>query len=92
MIKELQSLNRGDFNDTIRDLQKEVDDFLEDEDLKWRQRAKMKWLREGDRNTRFFHLCANQRKQTNTIISISNGEGGWAQDQEVVRFFFHQYY
>ncbi|XP_035544579.1 uncharacterized protein LOC118347976 [Juglans regia] len=44
MIQELQNISHGDFNETIKGLQAEVDVILEDEDFKWTQRAKEKWL------------------------------------------------
>jgi hypothetical protein len=48
---------------------------LEQEDLKWRQRAKVEWLKNGDRNTKFFHACANQRKRRSIIEKIVDGYG-----------------
>lgn len=38
----------------------ELNALLEEEDLKWRQRAKENWLKFGDRNSKYFHACANQ--------------------------------
>lgn len=31
------------------------------------------WLREGDQSTKFFHLCANARRASNTIRSLVVG-------------------
>ena len=33
--------------------------LLDKEAVQWQQRAKIDWLRGGDRNTSFFHACAN---------------------------------
>lgn len=92
MIKELQNINQGSFNEIIRGLQKEVEGYLEDDDLKWRQREKMKWLRDGDKNTRYFHSCANQMKQFNTIHYVLSSEGTWAKSQEEISNQFQQFY
>lgn len=88
-IIEMQDLNQGDPSETIRELQSEVIDILEDEDLKWCQRVKQRWwLKDGDRNTKFYHSCINQRKKSNSILSISSDEGLHAsQPKEVSELF-----
>ncbi|KAF5459757.1 hypothetical protein F2P56_019677 [Juglans regia] len=54
-LRFLQESNTGQFNSQINVLQNEIDGYLEEEDLKWRQRAKQRWLKDGDRNTKYFH-------------------------------------
>jgi hypothetical protein len=43
--------------------------ILDDEETYWQQRARLKWLLEGDRNTKFFHISAIARKK-NYIYSL----------------------
>ncbi|CAM8909274.1 unnamed protein product [Rhodiola kirilowii] len=71
---------------------KEIDDWLFKEELYWKQRSRADWLKEGDRNTRFFHLRASQRRKTNEIREIQDSEGNIITDKEdigreVVHYF-----
>ncbi|XP_074308415.1 uncharacterized protein LOC141643244 [Silene latifolia] len=49
--------------------------LLKQEELFWRQRSRVLWLRDGDNNTKFFHRKAGQRKQKNNIRKILDKEG-----------------
>lgn len=56
--------------------------LLMQEENCWRQRAKVHWLKDGDRNTKFFHAMASQRKCRNAIQSLTKGDGTLVEDQE----------
>ncbi|WOK94500.1 LINE-1 reverse transcriptase-like [Canna indica] len=48
-----------------------LDKVYNNECIYWRQRAKQRWLREGDRNFIYFHLCASNEHRRNLISTIS---------------------
>ncbi|XP_058741364.1 uncharacterized protein LOC131613736 [Vicia villosa] len=40
-----------------------------------RQKSRIKWLKEGDANTKFFHGCINRRRRINEIVHLDiNGK------------------
>lgn len=48
----------------------------EQRDLYWRQRAQAHWLKNGDRNTSFYHAFASERKKRNRIKKLVREDGG----------------
>lgn len=45
-------------------------EVLKDEEIAWRQRSRALWLKEGDKNTKFFHQFANAHKRYNHIDQL----------------------
>ncbi|XP_074290614.1 uncharacterized protein LOC141617329 [Silene latifolia] len=69
-----------------RKLVAEVADLARQEEVYWRQRSRALWLKDGDRNTKFFHTCASERKRKNHIGSLIDDSGVERKgDEEVAR-------
>ena len=79
-LKQLESNNQGQHVDQIKALKMEVNELLEKEEVYWKQRARVAWLKEGDRNTKFFHSKATQRQKKNSVKGLIDKEGHWHQD------------
>uniref|UniRef100_A0A0A9A6U0 Uncharacterized protein n=1 Tax=Arundo donax TaxID=35708 RepID=A0A0A9A6U0_ARUDO len=43
--------------------------------LKWKQRAHVPWLTDGDKNTKFYHAYATAKRRVNHIKKVE--EGRW---------------
>ena len=74
----------GSLGEEINQVRKEINDHLDSEEIFWGQRAKAHWLREGDKNTKFFHAKASERRKQNTILGIWDKNGMWCEDQESI--------
>ncbi|KAL0444001.1 UNVERIFIED_CONTAM: LINE-1 retrotransposable element O protein [Sesamum latifolium] len=63
----------------------ELTKLITQEEIFWKQRSKDLWLKEGDRNTYFFHAKASHRYQINSIRKLQHRDGMWAESGEEVR-------
>ncbi|KAJ4824103.1 hypothetical protein Tsubulata_034299 [Turnera subulata] len=53
----------------------ELDRLLEQEEVFWKQRSRVLWLEDGDRNTAYFHRRASQIRKANQLKGLRD-EGG----------------
>ncbi|KAL8119749.1 hypothetical protein AgCh_017015 [Apium graveolens] len=66
--------------------------LLEKKEIFWRQRAKQFWLRDGDKNTRFFHKYASVRKEHNKIKRLKDENGEWRDKEEEIQGLITEYF
>jgi hypothetical protein len=55
--------------------------LAQEEDF-WQQRLKIYWLRDGDTNSRFFHVMASSKRRRNDILEIQNKDGAMINTQQ----------
>eukprot|EP00253_Pinus_taeda_P018078 PITA_18078 len=80
----------------IRDLEKKRHKLLGIEEATWRLKIRALWLKEGDRDTKFFHRFTNNRTDTNLIwdIQVDSGNKLFSQEEiskEAVSYFGNFY-
>jgi hypothetical protein len=69
----------------------ELERMLLYEDMSWRQKSKALWLREGDKNTKFFHQMANSCRRNNIVDSLMVN-GSLSSDPIEIRELIVQFY
>ncbi|KAI0502609.1 hypothetical protein KFK09_017564 [Dendrobium nobile] len=96
-IQELQ-LEEGEMGISVEKLQvlrfkiNELNATLARLNSWWRQRAKARWMEEGDCNSGFFHAFANARKNNNWISHIKTKEGKITEDANEIQKVFSDFF
>ena len=60
--------------------------------MMWKQRARVEWLRAGDKNTRYFHMRANMRRAKNKIIALLRADGTTTNDVQEMKAMTNSFY
>ncbi|KAM1939412.1 hypothetical protein ACFX13_027259 [Malus domestica] len=56
-----------------------------EEELYWKIKSRNQWLKEGDKNTKFFHAQTLKRRRLNLIRGIEDSHGVWHdEDNEII--------
>ena len=76
----------------IKNLERQINNLLTDEEIYWKQRSRADWLKEGDKNTKFFHFKALSQRRKNRISGIENQQGQWLEDEEEIEREFGEYF
>jgi hypothetical protein len=66
----------------------ELERLLLCEEISWRQKSRALWLREEDKNTKFFHRVANSNKRNNAIESLIMNGSLYSEATDIKRTLF----
>ncbi|XP_026416598.1 uncharacterized protein LOC113312041 [Papaver somniferum] len=66
-----------DTKDSMTDCLVEYLRLLRSEELFWKQKSRVTWLREGDLNTKYFHIAIMIRRHRNSIVCLKDDRGIW---------------
>lgn len=62
------------------------------EEQMWHQRSRVRWLKYGDKNTKFFHGTTTLRKRQNFIKGLKDNDGVWQTEEGIVSKMLIDYY
>ncbi|CAN1744115.1 LINE-1 retrotransposable element ORF2 protein, partial [Linum perenne] len=84
-LKWLESRNQSSFSEeqarTEEEVRAELEKTLWQENMLWLQKSRLQWIRDGDRNTKFFHLSTLKRRKFNAIKGLKREDGSWCFDE-----------
>lgn len=70
----------------------QLEDLLEKDELAWKQRSRIQWIRERDRNTKYFHSKASTQRRKNFISGIEDNCGIWVENVQGIEHTFVDYF
>ena len=76
----------------VKSLQMEINSMLDKENLMWQQRSWALFLKNGDRNTAYFHSKASQRFRRNRILGLKNNQNVWCTEESQIKNIAVDYY
>lgn len=72
----------------IKEIQVALTEAYAEEEAYWRQRSRIQWLQEGDKNSSFFHAVTRGRRARNKFSVVENEAGqAFYEKEQIVQVF-----
>jgi hypothetical protein len=93
VLDDIQEVRASDNEELVKkgEVSRELEDVLLMEEVSWRQKSRILWLKEGDKCSKFFHSMANSHRRCNSIDSLMI-EGNLSNNQEEISEHIVKYY
>lgn len=84
-----KKIYEGQFN---KHLARELDVILYQEELIWFQKSRAKWLNDGDRDSKFYHIKTINRHRRNIILMLRNVDRDWVEEVAELKAILNNFY
>uniref|UniRef100_A0A7N2QZ73 Uncharacterized protein n=1 Tax=Quercus lobata TaxID=97700 RepID=A0A7N2QZ73_QUELO len=91
-LVELVERGYGQNAESINGVKREINELLHHEEVFWQQRSRSIWLSARDKNTRYFHQKASQRRRKNNIKGLHDSDETWHIDSDRIAKIAEDYY
>jgi hypothetical protein len=74
------------------ELQPQLEERRTQEEILWRKKSRVQWLKEGEKNTKFFHRAMVHRRLINKITHLEDGQGNPIREYTQIEAELNNYY
>ncbi|XP_020164178.1 uncharacterized protein [Aegilops tauschii subsp. strangulata] len=92
LIEPKERAARTGYRQEIKDIEDQLHELYEREEVYYKQRSRIDWLTDGDRNTQYFQNRASHRRRKNTVKGLRRDDGTKCIDDEGMRRMAAQFY
>ncbi|KAM1548604.1 hypothetical protein ACFX1Z_009769 [Malus domestica] len=68
----------------VKLMERELRTAHKNEETYWRTKSRTQWLKEGDKNTKFFHAQTMKIRRSNQIRGLMDANGVWQENEPVI--------
>ncbi|XP_023883465.1 uncharacterized protein LOC111995767 [Quercus suber] len=92
MVQVERTVINGGDGAALVQLKQELAGLLVKEEKLWQQCSKTHWMKEGDKNSKYFHHRASQRYRRNWILGLKNSRGVMCMGDDNVAVLLEDFY
>jgi len=74
------------------ELQAKLEERRKQEEILWRHKSRVQWLKEGEKNTKLFHKAMVHRQLINRITHLEDGQGNRIREHTQIEAELNNYY
>ena len=74
-LVDLQRSDQGNKGEKTAKLRRKLVEAYRRKEVYWGQKARSNWLKEGDKNTMYFHAIVEGRRKRNNISTLHKSDG-----------------
>ncbi|XP_073359913.1 uncharacterized protein [Aegilops tauschii subsp. strangulata] len=86
-----RALSTG-YQQEVRDIEEQLREVYEREEIMYRRRSRVDWLKAGDQNTQYFQNRASHRKGKNTVKRLQRDDGSLCTTDDDMRAMVATFY
>jgi hypothetical protein len=74
------------------ELQAQLEERRRKEEILWKQKSRVQWLKEGENNTKFFHRAMVHHRHINRITHLEDSQGNPIREHSQIEAELTNYY